>query len=60
MKHLWSCGHTAEAMCGECYRELAAVTNRLAEEIERLKEIVDGVLGEVRGEKPEEDDDKTG
>jgi len=62
MKHLWTCGHTAEAMCAECWRELALKATALAAEIERLKETVDGILGEVNqiGTKPEEDDDKTG
>ena len=28
----WSCGHTANAMCAECYRELAHAAHLLAEE----------------------------
>lgn len=36
----WSCGHTAGAVCAECYRRLAAKANELAEEVYRLRALV--------------------
>jgi hypothetical protein len=35
---LWSCGHVAQSMCGECYRLLAQRANELAQENQRLRE----------------------
>jgi hypothetical protein len=38
MIELWTCGHLANSVCAECYRELAEKANMLAEECERLLE----------------------
>lgn len=34
----WICGHSAPAVCAECYRLLAAEANRMAEEIIALRD----------------------
>jgi hypothetical protein len=34
----WSCGHTANATCGECYQELAKAAHLLATENLELRE----------------------
>lgn len=39
-KYLWTCGHTAGAVCGECYAELAQRANMLAESLERKDEVI--------------------
>jgi hypothetical protein len=36
----WSCGHTAGAVCAECYRRLANKANELAEEVQALRDQV--------------------
>ena len=36
----WTCGHKAGPACGQCYRELAAKANALAEENEMLREAI--------------------
>lgn len=50
----WTCGHTAGAVCAECYRELAAKAHDLAEEnielrhrIERFDSQIAGRLTEI-------------
>lgn len=37
----WTCGHVSDAVCGECYRLLAARAHELAEEVDRLRDELD-------------------
>lgn len=43
----WTCGHTAGAMCAQCYSELAAKAHKQAEEIERLQEAARTYMAEA-------------
>jgi transcription elongation factor Elf1 len=36
----WTCGHTAGAVCAECYRLLAVKATELQAEVDRLHDLV--------------------
>jgi hypothetical protein len=38
----WGCGHVGDAMCGACYRALAARAHALAEENQLLRDAIEG------------------
>jgi len=37
----WSCGHVAGAVCAECWRLLAQRAHELAEENQRLRDMIE-------------------
>ena len=47
-KSEWTCGHTASAMCAECYRLLARRAHKLADDNERLREQIEELKHERR------------
>jgi len=44
----WTCGHTAGAVCAECYRLLAQRANQLAEEHMRTLEALEEARETIR------------
>lgn len=41
----WTCGHTGGAVCAECFRLLAAKAHQLQEEVDRLRDLLEGDTG---------------
>lgn len=46
-KELWTCGHTATAVCGQCYLELAQTSAQLAEKALEARDIFNELMDHI-------------